>query len=80
MRESPGPEPFFPGFAFLLPGLSGHYRWNSSSRDSLRKLAAGTHAGGLENMRKRRHEERRTIILIFLFLLIFKDDAKSMPL
>lgn len=24
--------------------------------------------------------ERRTIALTFLFLLIFKDDAKSMPL
>lgn len=31
-------------------------------------------------MRKRRDEVRRTIILTFLFLLIFKDDAKSMPL
>lgn len=30
--ESPGPEPFFPGSAFLLPGLSGHYRSHSNRR------------------------------------------------
>ncbi|XP_005357089.1 uncharacterized protein LOC101983817 [Microtus ochrogaster] len=46
MSESPGPEPSFPGFAFLLPGLSGHYRSHSNRRaDSLRKSAGGTHAG-----------------------------------
>lgn len=32
MSESPGPEPLFPGFAFLLRGLSGHYRSHSNRR------------------------------------------------
>lgn len=51
MRKSPGPDPFFPGFAFLFPGLSGHHRRNSNpSRVSCPSHACSEIKGGGEEL------------------------------